>query len=261
MATNSRKTVLNSTWSTITGCTTPAKFTYTFQTSIGANVLTTTESETPLQPVALSLTSGAYYVTARYLGDYNCESAGTLLQTAPIRPGGALGTSTTGNSSFVVYAPSNKARGEGSYNSGGVATFEFETEKSKSGVLSGKFNWSWNNQWRFRGSITAIGKSTTGSLGDGLSALRCSATLPCGSISGAGDLSYFNGTRWVSVGTAINFNASVVATTTNERTTGPGYFGIVFGYTPTSPQVAVPDNGLSILIKNREKKGGTISIS
>ncbi len=40
--------------------------------------------------------------SARYLGDYNCESAGTLLQTAPIRHGGALGTSTTGNSSGSI---------------------------------------------------------------------------------------------------------------------------------------------------------------
>jgi BspA type Leucine rich repeat region (6 copies) len=260
---NSRKTVLNSTWSVITGCTTPSKFTYNFQSlPSGVSALTTTESETPLQPVTLSLAAGSYLVTSRYLGDYNCESAGTTpLNVSSIRPAGALGLSPNGYSLFVVYAAGNKARGEGSYNAGGVANFEFETEKSKTGVLSGKFNWSWNNQWRFRGTITSYGKSTTGTLGDTGNTQPCSTTLPCGSISGAGDLSYYEGGRWISVGSAINFNASVVATTTNERTTGPGYFGIVFGYTPVSPRTSLPANVLTVLTKNREKKSGPISLN
>ena len=245
MLVNSRAANLNSTWDLVTACTATGKYSYTFTGGSLSSPLVTPATDVPLQSVPVSLPVGAYEVTPNYSGDHNCAAT----QTDP-----------NATSGFVVYDSSNSAYGEGSYNVYGKAYFEFESHKSKTGIQSGNIVWTWNNSWRYKGKLTAFGKKTSGVIGNLPTQQSCSAINPCGSLSGAGTLEYFDGVAWVSVGSAINVNVSVAAKKVTKANAIPGHIGITFGYKALAGQPALPSNALFPMIRRNSHDYGTISL-
>jgi hypothetical protein len=241
------KANLNSTWSTFTGCTTAAnpsvsQFTYAFT---GDNSYTTSGTIDPLQSVELPpITAGGYVVTPQYGGDFNCYSAADP---------------TNSGTGFAVYSASSSAYGGGSYVNNGRANFGFEIHKMKDNTQKGNFVWNWKGQWRFKGTLSKYGKITSGLLGG----QTCSLTNVCGSLTGVGQLEFFNSVTatWQSVGTAISVNVSAISTTSTSKFTSPGYVAIAFGYSAIAGQPPLPSNGLISLSKSNSNGGGMIKLN
>jgi hypothetical protein len=129
----------------------------------------------------------------------------------------------------------------------------------KDNSQKGNFVWNWKGQWRFKGTLSKYGRMTSGKIGT----QTCSTTNVCGSLTGIGQLDFFNTATatWQSVGNAISVNVSAISTTSTSKFSSPGYIAVAFGYSAVAGQPALPSNGLVTLSKSNSNGGGMITLN
>ena len=148
--------------------------------------------------------AGVYIVTTSAAADANCNAA-------------------TLNSVLTIAPNTSRARGGGFYTDGtSLVNVGFQVAASPS--QAGSFVLNQTNGWRLIGTTSTY----------------TSLTNPTRrQISGTGNLSYWNGTGWTSVGSAIAFTAVLTQSTSSVATT--------ITYTPTGSQPALPSSATFVV--------------
>jgi len=148
--------------------------------------------------------AGVYIVTTSAAADANCNAA-------------------TLNSVLTIAPNTSRARGGGFYTDGtSLVNVGFQVAASPS--QAGTFVLDQTNGWRLIGTTSTYSTLTNPTRRQ---------------ISGTGSLSYWNGTGWTSVGSAIAFSVVLTQSTSSVATS--------ITYTPTAGQPALPSSATFVV--------------
>ena len=148
--------------------------------------------------------AGVYIVTTSAAADANCNAA-------------------TLNSVLTIAPSTSRARGGGFYTDGtSLVNVGFQVAASPS--QAGTFVLNQTNGWRLIGTTSTYSSLTNPTRRQ---------------ISGTGNLSYWNGTGWTSVGSAIAFSVVLTQSTSSVATS--------ITYTPTAGQPALPSSATFVV--------------
>ena len=174
--------------------------------SSGANQVSTRQVSTS----TIGLVADIYYIRVYYAGDSNCNEV-----------------YSDGSDQITVYELGSNAFGGGFYTipGSGKANFGFVVKlvPKTTNTYKGQISWNFKNSWRFKGSLTNFGKSTSSA-----------------SASGVGTLQYWDPNLygpalggWAIAATNVNVITKFTATTASTKKTlgSQGSFVINFGYT------------------------------
>ena len=162
--------------------------------------------------------AGVYIVTTSAAADANCNAA-------------------TLNSVLTIAPNTSRARGGGFYTDGtSLVNVGFQVAASPS--QAGTFVLNQTGGWRLLGNVTTY----NGAFG---------ANPTRRQISGTGNLSYWNGTTWVSVGSTVAFSVVLTQSTSSVATT--------ITYTPTAGQPALPSSATFVVNSAPATPAGTFT--
>ena len=148
--------------------------------------------------------AGVYIVTTSAAADANCNAA-------------------TLNSVLTIAPNTSRARGGGFYTDGtSLVNVGFQVAASPS--QAGTFVLNQTNGWRLIGTTSTYSTLTNPTRRQ---------------ISGTGNLSYWNGTGWTSVGSAVAFSVVLTQSTSSVATS--------ITYTPTGTQPALPSSATFVV--------------
>jgi hypothetical protein len=160
--------------------------------------------------------AGVYIVTTSAAADANCNAA-------------------TLNSVLTIAPNTSRARGGGFYTDGtSLVNVGFQVAASPS--QAGTFVLNQTNGWRLIGTTSTYSTLTNPTRRQ---------------ISGTGNLSYWNGTTWVSVGSTVAFSVVLTQSTSSVATT--------ITYTPTAGQPALPSSATFVVNSAPATPAGTFS--